>query len=395
MIERLFPCYRPYDTQAAALEKQLRELEGTLSPAKALEQPVVKETRTLLKKVSVETETINKCRKIYNAVRLGVTEQTLDASPGFENFATKYCLYNYLKTYNHTLQVDDASNEVWIRCNNEYIPWSQAKSVVSEHSALQQPSLRWVYGEEGLQDKDLYIWKVPDHFKSTEKTGTFFFFCACEPEDKGLNGYHTWFCIVYKGKIYSIGKYRPGKNKDFINKPLRVQPGYIQSPDVSEFWGTTIYQSDWEKISEEGAEKVLKKIEEIKANEGDFEFHNVNKNCVVFNNEMAELAGAKVRLEAKVHAWRVITPQWLQNGVDSIAKVAPCYIRLFAEKITTFVLNIIGVIFLGAAKKDEKLSHTPSLPHINNGRDLWEPETLRIHHPKQVIPNLKRQNCSV
>ncbi|MCB1112929.1 MAG: hypothetical protein H7A37_09880 [Chlamydiales bacterium] len=375
---------------AAAFEARMQDL-GNITVAEATDNELLKEARVFLKSVKKEYREdprVQACAKQLNASRLGVTPEALDASPGFETFAVENILYRYLYIYNDELRIDEESAHVWIKHKGDYVPWRNVRKIVEIPPPPMKedyPVQRWVYDQYGLINKDMYNWEKVIPFKHGNPADwghrTFFVFCASRPMGPALAGLHSWFRIMRSdGTIYSIGKYRPEKQKltDHLKQPFRVKRGYIMCPDVSEFYPMPVKETRIE-ITEEQADTIIAAVEERKRNEENEHFHNLLRNCTVFDNEMAELAG--VRLPTRQRIWRVITPDWFQRFIDAIDPYTPRFIHNFFDRMTAFFINLIGYVFLGATQVDASLSEGDALPHITCFSDLFDPEKASIHHP--------------
>lgn len=354
-----------------------------------------KATRTFFKQVNKKYKTDKKveaCFKQFLAAKLGIHAEAFDKNPGLETFARTTHLEKYLKIYNHTLK-EEKDHNILILNNGAYTPWNQVKEAYDKDSFPEsKPSVKWSYGQEGVQKKDMYSWSTLQPFTQRNPPGKYIFeYCVCcEDSSYRLHGDHTWFRLITPdGKVYSVGKNLEQKIDGAFGLPFRKKKGYLMSPDVSEFWPIPIHTLPVE-ITKEAFEKIKQSVEEDKQKEADMDFQVFKGNCTEYANFKAALAGLKLSTTRSV--LRLITPIFLQNIYDFMNGVLPTLIMK--------VINIAGAIFfntvlliLGNGAIDSKYK-IKSRPHLKSICDIFKPSKLQFHPPtylaQEVFKKIKK-----
>lgn len=343
---------------------------------------------------------VNICCRQLLAAKLGLNIDVFIHNPGFEEFAYNSHIERYLADFGHEIRVDPESKEVSLMLEGRYQPWSVVKERVDElpppeKNQPDNPRQMWLYGQNGIQKKDMYAWKELQPYKIVEPTWgdryLFEFTTCCNPS-QGLNGDHSWVELkTPSGEVYSAGLYRPGKPHywDTFHYPLRVKKGYLMSPDVSNWWPTPIYRIPVE-ITKEQFEKIKKSIEEDKADEEKRHFQLFNGNCQEYVNEKAEIAG--IKLDTSVFVLRNITPIKLQNVYDRIKGYLPNLVLKVFYYAATVLLNI-GQWILGASIKDEEVKKKgiEVKPIIRSFKDIFDPKKLYFHPPRHTGLTLRKE----
>lgn len=366
-----------------------------ITPSEAENTPLVLAARKWLKSLSPthQNDQISKnCSRELLAVRLGVASKVFDENPGFEQFAKKSVLYNYLSRYGHFLKVTE-NHELYILYQNEYQPWSKLK--IDECPSSPQPSQPWYYGMEGIQQRDMYNWSILEPFmrNNPEKWGSQYgieFCTSCTDRPRQV-GDHTWIRLyTSEGEIYSYGKYRPGKvsKKENYDRPFRQKKGYGQSPDVSEFWGDPI-QTLFIAITEKQFNVIKRKIDKKKQRDEDV-FQLFADNCTMEANRWAAKAGIYLPTEASV--LYVYAPPTLKRAFKWCSDSLPHFIQKICLFVGSMIFNIIQY-FLGATRIDPVVKgYRRSIrPHLNSIWDVFRIHKANIHAPHYLSTHVRQE----
>lgn len=344
---------------------------------------------------------VMECKSQLLAFRLGITAAVLNdpVNDGFAKFASLPPLPRYLATYNHKLEVDPSSRRILVPQDGHYTYWDDIRdgrtstnssspvSISAEHTVVSGagPKQPWTYGPDGVQDRDLYQWKELTPFRHEDPQGWnnqyIFEFCACSSEQFRFAGDHTWFRLrTPEGDVYSVGLYRPGKKSwlDHFNGSLEVKKGYLMQPDVSEFWGETIYSLPI-AITSEAFQEMKLAIEADKAKDQEI-FHIMKGNCTLYAAKIARIAG--IELPTSAPAYRMLTPSPLVPVVDAISVKAPESVNVIGRMAGTIFLNFVQLA-LGSGKVSKKVAkQSPAqAAHICSPLDMFKTSKIHVHHP--------------
>lgn len=390
------------DEVTQSLQKEARQ-----KIAEADRNPTIISARKFLK-IKRKDARFDKCRKELTAAKLGIESEVLDRNPGFREFAEKNYIERYLMAYGDQLSIDQEKN-VSIRSGGKLVKWDEMrrqqqqeqkevkqKQELPELSAM--PKQPWVYGMEGLQEKDMYNWRELAPFKKEDPKnwgGRYVFeFCVICADSLQKTGSHSWIRLkTPEGDVYSVGLYRPGKQGvlDNFNFPLRIKPGYLMQPDVSEFWPTDtmdIYTIEVE-ISKQNFEKMKTTLEEDKINENQT-FHPLQSNCVIFTKRIAKIG--EIELPTSVSIFRLLTPKFLEPVVDAINNILPDVVRKVCKIVITFLSNLLQLA-LGSGKIDSAIAkrNDPLItPLITSFWDLCDADKAVMHHPNTLGHKVRR-----
>lgn len=328
--------------------------------------------------------------KEFFAAKLGITSQTMDQNPGFYAFASKNHLDKYIKEYQHPIIVDQQLDDIQILYNGVYTRWTDVKQIIQSWPRQpRQPNQHWVYGPHGIQDKNMYDWETLEPYikLNPDDWGNqyVFEFCACINPKSTINGNHSWIRLkTPEGDVYSIGLYRPEKRSLLENyrNPLRIKPGYLMSPDVSEFWGFPIVSIE-QAITKEDFIKMKEALENDKRN-GDLNFQLINNNCVLYCKKIASIAD--IDLPTAETAAQFFVPPPLYNRAQRILKWFPQPIQKVCNAVAAFFINLLH-LGLGGWKKDITLTTKQKQNahhHLKTFKDLFDHKKTVIHFPQTL-----------
>lgn len=357
----------------------------------AQKHPLTLETKKFLRNVSKnhpEDPRIAKCRQQFLAFKLGVEASTLEApsNHGFESFATHPPLERYLLVYNHHLKVNPETKEIHLLCNGQWRPWSEASELVGNPPLKQAYGVvPWLYGQEGVQKKNLFDWEELKPFKKEDPTvwGSQYIFEVCSDcsDHPKISGDHCWLRLrTPEGDVYSIGLYPKSWRSNPI-PPMTIQCATLMQPDVAEFLPAPI-RSLSVAITKEQFEKIKATIEEDKKKDK-LLFQAAQVNCLCYVNGLGKLAN--INLPTESLPWRPLVGHRIRKALDSINPKLPRLILKVAEAVLTPFLNLIQVAG-GGHKVDKKVKEqdTSCSPHIRSVFDIFKPSKARLHHPHTV-----------
>jgi hypothetical protein len=337
-----------------------------------------------------ESTELTECQTQFLATKLKISASTLKQRPDFAQFAQNFHLDRYLERYGKKIMEQDG--HIFLPYKGNWRHWDSIKEDIPLRIAS-SPSTPWIMGPDGIHFKDMYHWDTlePFDYQIPPSWGNryVFEFCATSAESFRMSGDHSWFRLkTPEGEIYSIGKYRPGKRTcwDNWNFPLRVKKGYLQSPDVSEFWPEKIHSVSFE-ITQQDFEKIKASVEEDKANEANLGFHLLGSNCTQYVT--GKLAMIGIRLPTETWALRGVLPLKLQKVADRIAEKMPA----IAKKVATLAIALFSntlQVFLGSWKRDKSLQ---GRAHLSSIRDFFNLQKAKMDPPSYfthfVIPKIK------
>ena len=330
------------------------------------------------------------CEGAPFGAKLGITSEALDRNPGLQKFTEFHHLERYLLIYRDSVRMDKDSNQVLLRKDGEFLPWNEiAEETKSWPKRIRSPHCAWVYGQEGIQNKDMYDWTELKPFIKGDPAAWdhryVFEFCSCYNPYSVKNGNHSWFRLkTPTGDIYSIGLYRPDKAdwSDNARTPLRIKSGHLMQPDVSEFWNFPISTVDFE-ITEEVFLKIKETVETDKKND-DQVFQLFNNNCLLYSKKLGRLGG--VDFPTEVHAMQFFAPARLSQKVSTFLDKLPSFAKKVSLFISSFFVNILQM-FLGGCKIDKDLNESQrkkAVPHLNSFRDLFDVSKSYLNHPNTI-----------
>ena len=377
-------------TIAEVLAKSLRDAPRALSIKTALSDEKVACARLFLKQEKGRIDPrIDELQKELLAFKLGVAAGCLDlpVNSGFSEFAANPPLERYLFEYHHKLEVNYITGEIQIMANSQYQPWSKAKKIVAKKPAS-KPQQRWLYGSQGLQNEDMYVWQKLKPYKkgdpATWNHQYIFEFCACCSDNPNKTGDHSWIRLkTPDGDIYSVGLYRPGKQglSDNYKFPLRIKKGHLMQPDVSEFWPMDHFKIPI-AITEDEFLQMKQQIEEDKRRDEET-FQLFHGNCTLYAAKIAKIA--HIKLPTAKPVWRIIFSKPVQAGFDALSAYTPECIQNVVNAIVGVFFNFLQLLF-GASIVDHevRLTNTTVQPHIANIWDLFNPAKSNLNHPNTL-----------
>ena len=380
-------------SKLASVVAQVIAAQQRLSIAAAAEDPSLKVARNLLKQMRLEKITspsIDTLKKEVTAAKLGLFSSVLHDNPGLQKFAEAYHLERYLLGYKDTLHLDPSTQKVFLRKEGKLHPWQEIyEESKSWPKPAHSPNLAWVYGPDGIQYKDMYDWNELKPFMQGNPADWnhqyVFEFCACYNPNSIKNGNHTWFRLkTPSGDIYSVGLYRPDKDSwsENLRSPLRIKPGYLMQPDVSEFWDFTIATIDF-AITEEMFLNIKQTVEADKNNQ-DQVFQLFNNNCMLYCKKLAKIGG--VDLPSLDNILFFIAPPSLADRVSKFINMLPSFIQKICLVVTAFFLNVAQMT-LGGCSIDKDLNEQQrkrAVPHLTSFRDLFNTNKIYLNHPNTM-----------
>lgn len=373
---------------AEVAAKQLSELDR-LRPKESLNHIAAESTRQLLKKVPKERlqdPRIENCKRELLAFKLGVSSNVFKKNPEFEKFASNPPLERYLAEYGHSLQEQTEGN-IEILEGGKYRPWKEIRHIVEKRDVKDPSKYQpWLYGPQGVQNKNMFEWDQLSPYKTETPTvgrnRHVFEFCCCCEKDPRYVGDHSWLRLKEpNGDTYCVGKYRPYKTdpqKD-AKSPMRVKPGLLMQPDVSEFWPVPIHRIPIEVTPEEFTE-MKRTIEADKARDREI-FQLVEHNCTEYVKRIARIAQIQLP-HTERPAWRLLLPK-MEMPVDAIAPWIPSRMQTFTSSTMAATLQL-GLLWEGANKIDSKVANQNPKPFFNGVRDLFDANRLVVGHPHNV-----------
>jgi len=379
----------------AYLARCLKE-EPRLSPEEALEHLSLKTTSLFLKTVpaSLSDVSITECKKEKKALSLGLPAEILDLpqNKGFARFTEKPPLERYLAFYQDTLAVDENQN-ILIRHNGTMTRWEEIRDQLQPPIPLPIQYQPWTYGPKGAQEKNLFIWTQLEPHRITpidpnEPPSYAMRICACVGKTPRYGGDHSWIELIAaengEKKEYSVGLYssygvRSSKRAD---KPLRLRPGYLQSPDCSRWFPDEIYEIK-RPLSKAQFEKMVSKLEEDKENEKHgihIPIQLMGDNCTRYAISIAELGSEMPSVQEcflsllnKRHGH----PQ-LENRIVQLLNAIPRPLASLVKIYTASICNGALVLY-GAGMQEEKVKK--STPFFKNAKDIFNPNQMFTDHP--------------
>jgi hypothetical protein len=378
--------------------------------------PALKATREFLKVFKDQFKKSDLAKENL-AVKLGLPSSIFDenVNPGFFDFVDQYRIDRYLLTYKidgkSALRWDSDTNEVFLLLNNVYHKWADAAKLLP----LAPPRVpgrdyqQWVYGQEGLQNKDMFGWKelTPYQKEANHSWGdryTFTFYAAGHGMSAQVQGSHCWPGIANPtGEKSSSGKYRmggkPGRNWlwDIWTRPLKMVLANYQNPDSSLMWNTP-YESITFEITKQGYLDIKKKIEknkkaadgleELKDDEAEKAaiFHNLY-NCTDSTNDLAKLAG--IDFNVRVSSARLVSPRFLVNATDAVYDYLPRIVIRVGEIALAVIFNSVQ-LFLGSNQiSPEVKERFPNIKPLLTWWDLFDYQKTFIAHPWLIQQRFK------
>lgn len=372
------PFKKNLSEQALTYAEQLSKLERK-APKMALKSPEIKEARHFFKNLPARMKTdanIAILSRELLAYRLGIRSEYFQTNSGFQEFAEKTRLYNYLDKYNHTLKGLEGKKAIQIKCNNEYVSWENVPSDIKAFPKSEgKPQMFWKYNETGLINKDLYEWDKLEPIYTDKKNLNYrFSVCTtCIDQARLLGGDHAYVKLYdgETGQVYAAGLYSHDFRKE--NDPLSMKTGHLMI-DVSEFWGIDI-QEITVNITKEQFLAVKKQIESDKAKEHQQPFHLFEKNCTEYAARIARIVG--LHLPNKAPYICFIFPRKFAKivgaGLDKIPLLKRICLFVFG-----FFSNILHVI-LGGTKVDPKFKNVK--PAIKSWKDIFDCSKINMHSP--------------
>lgn len=373
-------------------------VQDRVSIKQATECESLKAARNLLKEIrswNIQTETTLRLQKEVTSAKLAIRVNDLDNNPGLQQFAEKHHLERYLLIFKHSLQIDDAGR-VLILQNSQHQPWNKIVEESPSWSPFtSSPSFAWIYGQDGIQHQDMYDWQELKPFMNSDPSEWnheyVFELCACDNPISIKNGVHSWFRLkTPSGDIYSAGLYRPEKSAwtENLKFPLRIKPGYLMQPDVSEFWDYEITTIDF-TISEEQFHKIKQTVELDKKNE-DLVFQMFDSNCLIYNKKLAQIGGVDFATSENILTFAA-SPDTI-HSVSKFINMLPSFVQKICLYVSAFFINI-GQICFGGCMIDDGLNEQQrkkAVPYLNSIIDLFDVNKIYINHPNTLGHVIKR-----
>jgi hypothetical protein len=376
----------------AEIVAKIIDMQDHVSIKKATENPSLKAARNLLKEIrpwNFQTNAILKLQKEVCAAKLGINVIDLDNNPGFQQFTEKNHLERYLHIFKHSLQIDH-TGAILILQNGKYQPWKK----ISEDSRswpllTSSPSLAWIYGKDGIQFQDMYDWQELKPFMKSDPSEWYhqyvFELCACHNPISIKNGVHSWFRLkTPSGDIYSAGLYRPDKLTwtENLKFPLRIKPGYLMQPDVSEFWDFEITTVSF-TISEKQFHKIKQTVETDKKNE-DLIFQMFDSNCLIYNKKLAQIGGVDFPTTENILTFAAC-PNTIHTATK-IINILPSFVQKICLYVSAFFINI-GQLCFGGCMIDNGLNEQQrkkASPYLKSILDVFDVNKIYINHPNTL-----------
>lgn len=292
------------------------------------------------------------------AIRLGICSRTLDANPGFQAFAEKYYLSQYLIHYDAHVKVAPETLEVSLKKDHEFTPWSQLKREIDAWPVrTTQPQQPWGYGEGGVQDKDMYGWRKLTHYKKEDpkKWNHQYVYqrCVCRNPGSKWFGIHAWVRLYTpEGYIYSVGLYANAKQRwealsiQRLARLLSTQPAHLMSPDVSEAWPIEIRRIS-RVINKDDFDKIVAQIEQDKDDDLNPEkgliFQQFNNSCTLWCKKLEALAG--IVIDSGEPAPRALIPTHIYNRIEAVYNRLPTFLQRICTRISILFWNTLQWLF--------------------------------------------------
>lgn len=340
---------------------------------------------------------IRECNRQLLALRLGINAGVFEANPGFEEFAKKGYLYNFLAAYKDRLQIDPATREVRVKYKKQMVKWSDVPEAIKVMPPKKFTYMPWKYGRNGLKNRNLYEWKeIKPFYIADPKEWDYRFvigLCTtCVARPRTTAGDHS-FLRLYDGetgRIYSVGLYRPDKGLEESPRknPLRIKPGYLML-DASEYWGEEIQEirvgitKDQFLAMKEQLERD--KTREIKHTQSAIKIENplifqlMETNCTAYVAKIAALGN--IKLPSQATFFHILFPRKVMWIFDLAVTKAPAPIRKMIILWAAFIGNLIQVYF-GARKVDSRISaEAIARPAIQTWGDMFNIEKIKNYSP--------------
>lgn len=351
------------------------------------------------------------------AVKLGIPIKALDDSinPGFFNFVEKHRIDRYLLTYKvngqSALRIDSATYEIYILMNGEYYKWKDALANLppDPRKIEGRDYLQWMYGENGLQNKDMFQWTelkpyITENPHAWGNRYIFTYYAGGHGRSAQVQGSHCWLGLSNpQGEKITVGKYRmggkPGRDWlwDIWKQPVKTVLANYQSPDCSNMWNSPFESIDFE-ISEESFYKIKDQIEKDKKQADDASVHPEEKmasasifhnlyNCTDATNDYAKLSG--VDLDVRVSYARLVSPVFLVKTIDAAYNYLPNVIIRIGEIVTAILFNGLELVLGANQISPDVLKRYPNIKVILSWKDLFNYEKTYLAHPWMVQQKFK------
>jgi len=364
-------------------------------PAYIVQDPLIEQVASFLKKnKGLKDPRMKACQEELIAVKCGLCAEVFswpqckDLLP----FLQKSALHNYLRIYNKTLLVDQESKSISLPTKEGAVPWHAVADKVREWMNESQP---WFFGKDGFHYKSMYRWEKlkPYKVEDPQDWGKRYLaeYCiTCKSPGKiQLQGDHAWLRLrTPKGKVYSVGLYRPEKRRGFLQNfkaPFSAKRGYLMQPDVSEFYPFPIHSLKI-GITKEQFDRIVKALEEDKAKEEELIFSLFGKNCAQYVQKKLELAGAC--FPYAICAWECLCAPPLRASIQKTFLQGGWKEKVGKVLFTYFWVPFGNIILwiLGASKVEKEVEG--HLPHLQTFVDLTKKEKLDFVPPSFVPENV-------
>lgn len=371
--------------------------EVRLSPQDALKHDAISATSLFLRTVpqSEKHQSIESCKVEKKAFSLGIPSQALSLpqNQGFAKFAEKPPLERYLAFYGDSLKVDQ-NGAILMRHQNKITPWEEIKKQITPLTPPPIQYQAWTYGPKGAQENNIFAWTQLEPFRITpisskEPPSYAIKICSCLANKPRYGGDHTWVELISREnseqKEYSVGLYsssgiRSSKQKD---RPLRLRPGFLQSPDCSRWFPDTIYEIE-RSLTKEQFSRMITKIEKDKANEMQgihIPIQLMGDNCTRYAVSVAELELTIPSVQE--HFLSLINQRHgsplLENLIKRTLNTIP---RPLASTVEVCIAGIFHslLILYGASIPDEKVK--AAVPFLAQRGDIFNPhKKMHTDHP--------------
>lgn len=374
-------------SEVAILVAKTLAVQNRLSIAEAAEDSNLAIGRKLLKHIkqyNCSTPEVSELRKEILAAKLGIHSNVLDKNPGFAKFAETHHIERYLVHYGHELKVDPKTLEVFLMKDGVYQPWSKLHPEIKQWKpSTYYKNQHWVYGNNGLQNKNMYEWVELMPFKRGNPADWgfqyMFEFCSCYNPATPFTGNHSWIRLkTPEGDIYSVGFYSDKTPDKIRNRSmyLGVEKGHLMAPDVSEFWNFEIGTVEV-AITKDDFLAMKRALEEDKRNDN-LCFQLTNYNCVVYNKQIASIAGIELP-PTEESGFKFLAPKHIVKKIEKL----PRKLQNFYNYSASLIFNI-GQVYLGARNINKNLKPHPNAvaaQHFHSLLDIFKPEKSEVHHP--------------
>lgn len=365
-----------------------------------------------------ELEGSLKMMKELSAIALGIDSFVFDANPGFQQFAEKYVLNQYLIAHGNTLQVDLYTSGISLYRDGVNTSWTELKDEIDGWSIRNAPSQPWVYGDKGIQNRNMYDWKEFTTYKHDPNWNGGYAYQLCvwrkTPNNRDQGG-HSWLeFYTPNGDMYSAGLYAGKKDwldiswetlfegaswtewfstlrkvVERIGRALMTQPAHVMSPDVSIYWPTGVYRFPPENITQEQFNTMKGTIENFRQEDLDpskgLVFQAFNNSCLMWSKTVLGSAGIQLTQETGLPPSRVYFSKQTYSKIHSVYAMMPTPLKKISSVASTVFWNGVQWCLGANVYHSNFTAHQRSKVVIsfNTISDFFREQLL--HHPGAFI----------